>query len=455
MGRGEYYKNKYGGGGRGRGRGGGGGGADGGAGAGRGGRGGGGGGRYSSPASGYDGNNNRTTSQSANQQQRQPATFEDLKRLLLRIDGKQYPAYHDLEPYVWSHPSGFTLEVGRAQSDPYAPPTRCRVVVPRPASGLDPLLFQNKVRRIATADYLLRGLYASCRLNGADRSLSGAGNNNGGGGGGWSGPKGGDVQILEPTQHVLEQSAVQIDPSGNVQAQLTINLPARGRSILAAACSHIFERVLPRLIGESLVFRSLAPPDLLRHVNSVEDQVWLQHQLASNGLVAFVRNGAVLPRASGNDDRPMNKSPVLFHSPPSLEVGFELPHNGPIRGMGVPRGITLICGGGFHGKSTLLQALQYGVYPKVVGDGREYCVVSPQGAVKIRAEDGRAVNNVDISPFINNLPFDKDTKCFSTQDASGSTSQASNIVEVRTRLVRFFAQYKSTREKAGRIAVEL
>lgn len=42
---------------------------------------------------------------------------------------------------------------------------------------------------------------------------------------------------------------------------------------------------------------------------------------------------------------------------------------------------------------------------------------------------GRSINRVDIRPFINNLPFGRDTSTFSTQDASGSTSQAANIIE--------------------------
>lgn len=107
---------------------------------------------------------------------------------------------------------------------------------------------------------------------------------------------------------------------------------------------------------------------------------------------------------------------------------MELPHRGTIRGMGIRKGITLIAGGGYHGKSTLLKALELGVYNHIAGDGREY-VITDDTAVKIRAEDGRSVKKTDISMFVNDLPSGKNTKAFDTEDASGSTSQAANVVE--------------------------
>lgn len=418
-GRGEYYRNKYGGGGRG-GRGGGG---DGRGGGGRGGR-----GRGSASTSGSDSQQQGGGSKGG--------SYDDLMQLLAQIDGKQYPAYHSLttaENCGWKHQS-FTLQIGRTQSDPFAAPTRCRVILPITVSHLPATLFSNKVRRIATGDFLWRQLYRNCRAMGADKTLAA---NNSGGGGGWSGPKGGDLNVMEPVQHVMEQSAVQVYADGTVVAQITLNLPARGRSVLAEEARQIFGTVLPRMIQDSLVFESLAAAMLTQHVDSVEDQLWLQDQLDDAGLVAFVNNGAILPRVSGaaDNDLPMDAdSAIPFQSPPNLEVSFTLPTTGTtVTGMGVRKGVTLICGGGFHGKSTLLQTLQLGVYSKIPGDGREFCVTSAN-AVKIRAEDGRCVKSVDISPFINNLPFGKDTKCFSTLDASGSTSQATNIVEVSDRI---------------------
>ena len=399
-GRGEYYRNKYGGGG----------GA-------RGGRGGG-GGRQGSASSFPPQNSNWSRGPGG-------GTYQDLQRLLQQIDGRQYPSYHDIETTEqtgWVNDNlGFTLHVGRAQSDPYAPPTRCRVVIAPAAARIPASLVSNKIRRVATADYLWRRLYQCCVQMGADRAS--------GGGGGWKGPKGGDLRIMQPTQHVVEQSAVEVDASGGVQCQLTVNLPARGRTVLGNAAAQVLgDPTLGRLVREAVLEADAS--DMARHVESVEDQAWLQSQLSAAGLVAFVRDGAVLPRRSGVDDRPMVGGRVIpFESPKMLQTSFTLPNSGvTVTGMGIAKGITLICGGGFHGKSTLLEALQLAVYWKIPGDGREFCCTAPN-AVKIRAEDGRSVNSVNISSFIKNLPFGDDTTCFSTADASGSTSQASNIVE--------------------------
>lgn len=122
------------------------------------------------------------------------------------------------------------------------------------------------------------------------------------------------------------------------------------------------------------------------------------------------------------------KQGVAFQSPKSMEVSLDLPNHGSIAGMGIRQGITLIVGGGYHGKSTLLKALELGVYNHISGDGREY-VITDSTAMKIRAEDGRSIKQTDISMFINNLPNKKNTVQFCTEDASGSTSQAANVVE--------------------------
>ncbi|CAM9329548.1 unnamed protein product [Choristocarpus tenellus] len=248
--------------------------------------------------------------------------------------------------------------------------------------------------------------------------------------GGWSGAKGGEITIDQPGQHVLERSSVVVhDRDGAVEARFTIAMPARGRSICGQWAAEILGQNLAGLVGESLLFHSLDGAALRAHILSVEDQEALRGSLRKAGVVGFVANGAILPRESGNSDRPMDASKaVRFKSPPSLEKVFNLPNKGVVKGMGIPPGVTLIVGGGFHGKSTLEVALQVGCYNHIPGDGREFVAVEAS-AVKVRAEDGRCVNAVDISPFIDNLPFGKSTKDFSTPDASGSTSQATNIVE--------------------------
>ena len=186
------------------------------------------------------------------------------------------------------------------------------------------------------------------------------------------------ISISRCGQEVLERTACALDPEhGDLLLRLEVGFPANGRTINA--------RELEKILFD------------------------------------------LLPRTSGVSSLPM-KQAVPFRSPRELSVTLELPHRGAITGMGIPKGITLIVGGGYHGKSTLLKALELGVYDHIAGDGREY-VITDRTAVKIRAEDGRSIRNTDISMFINNLPNGKDTVHFTTEDASGSTSQAAGVVE--------------------------
>jgi predicted ABC-class ATPase len=185
---------------------------------------------------------------------------------------------------------------------------------------------------------------------------------------------------------------------------------------------------LPPLVLGSLRFASLDPEAIWRHLRTVEDAQALRGQLEKRGLVAFVADGSILPRRSGASDLPLAEGAVPIRSPPELAVRLATPHSGEVAGMGIPRGTTLIVGGGYHGKTTLLQALQDGVYDHIPGDGREKVVTLP-AAVKVRSEDGRSVRQVDISPFLTNLPSGTDTSRFSTDNASGSTSMAAGIME--------------------------
>jgi predicted ABC-class ATPase len=185
---------------------------------------------------------------------------------------------------------------------------------------------------------------------------------------------------------------------------------------------------IPEIVDRALKYSALNPEALQKQVETVEDADWLRRELVKRGLVAFVANGSILPRRSGVDARPLETEAIPFQSPKSLEVSFNCPNRGLIEGMGIPEGITLIVGGGYHGKSTLLRALELGVYNHIPGDGREFVISDPTG-VKIRAEDGRSIVGVNISPFINQLPQGRSTEQFSTTNASGSTSQAANIIE--------------------------
>ena len=352
-------------------------------------------------------------------QKGQVKSVQELMHIFERIDGRGYPAYKDIYG-TWEYPSGARLRIDWIQGDPYASPSRCRVLVPSQMASFPPEFYENRIRKIALEDFLTRSFGAAVSASGGDVRAQSQG---------WKGEKGGDMMVDRPGQHVIERSSVEVHRDGAIEARFTIGLPARGRTVLGTWASSILCHNLPRYISKGLVHRSLDAKALQQHVRCIEDSETLRNRLEDLGLIAFIADGSILPRASGDSDLPMPSSDAVpFQSPESLAVVVDLPHRGKVRGMGLRKGITLICGGGFHGKTTVLEALQSGVYNKVPHDGREL-VVTHNSAVKIRAEDGRCVNSVDISPYINNLPLEKDTKSFDSMDASGSTSQAANIQE--------------------------
>ena len=308
--------------------------------------------------------------------------------------------------------------IDNVQSDPFAPPSRMRVRVGGGACDYPEAWLVSEGRQVALCDYLARRVWAQLARGGLDQA---------GGGGGWHGSKGGDIRIDKPSQHVLPRSSVVVNTDWT-ELRLSVNLPAHGRSIEGRKAASLVCERLVEAVGNGILASSLDQGDVWRHLQSIEDQEAARQLLAEQGLVGFVINGAMLPRASGADDTVLRSGGVGFVSPAALEVRLTLPHRGSVLGMGIRRGITLVVGGGYHGKTTLLEALQVGVYNHVPGDGREFVVLERTG-VKVRAEDGRPVTGLDISPFISNLPQGRDTRHFSSEDASGSTSQAANIME--------------------------
>jgi predicted ABC-class ATPase len=334
-----------------------------------------------------------------------------LEQRLRAIDHRGYPSYKELAG-EYSFP-GYTLYLDHVQGDPFASPSLLRVRVPQEEAAFPPELFASPVRRIALQDYLTRQFEAAIR-----RFVKG---NRGTGKGGMVAVDSGGQEILNRTSCLVSDEFVEI--------RFSAGLPAAGRSVLANEAIAMFYQEIPKLVQASLYYASIDGDAVRRHVEVAEDAEALRTQLDARGLVAFVADGAILPRESGISPRPMPASQALsFESPPELSVELDAPNRGKIAGMGIPAGITVIVGGGYHGKSTLLSAMEMGVYDHIPGDGREY-VVSAAGGVKIRAEDGRRVEQVNISPFVSNLPYQRDTTAFSTDNASGSTSQAASIVE--------------------------
>ena len=338
-------------------------------------------------------------------------TAGDLRQVLQRLNGRGYKGYQSLKGIY--DLGGFVLFIDHVQADPFAPPSRIRLRISQEKAAFPAELYQVRPREIGLRDYLARQVSQAIKKHSRGRRGTG---------------KSGLIYIPQPGQEILERSSIVVTRN-YVEARLGVGLPAYGRRIAAPQAEEIFFGEIPRIVEAALRWKNVDHQECRRHVETAEDADSLRNQLQERGLVAFIADGALLPRASGIDPRPLSRErAVLFESPPSLRVTLTVPHRGPVTGMGVPQGITLIVGGGYHGKSTLLDALAQGVYNHRPGDGREYVVTDAQ-AVKIRAEDGRRIEQVDISPFITNLPFGEDTSAFSTEDASGSTSQAANIIE--------------------------
>ena len=323
-----------------------------------------------------------------------------LTSTLTAIDGRGYGSYKQLKG---SYDLGrCRLIVDHVQVDPFAPPSLMRLLVDRATADLPQDLLTDRPGRVATTDFLARAVAAAA-----------------------SGAQG--VSIGTPAQEILQRTSIALTADG-VEARLAVQLPAAGRRIKGRQAARVLTEELPRIAEAALRHASLDAEALRAHVTLHRDQEALRAQLAERSLVAFVGDGAILPRRAGDSDLPLQAGAVPFRSPDSLRVGVDLPSGRRVEGMGVPEGITVIVGGGYHGKSTVLRALERGVFAHRAGDGREW-VITRADVASVRAEDGRSVAGVDISPFITGLPSGTDTTGFTTTNASGSTSQAASLVE--------------------------
>ena len=334
---------------------------------------------------------------------------ENLRSTLLQLDGRGYKAYKDIKG-SYNFPD-FTLIIDRVQGDPFASPSQVRVQLPQSVAGFPRNLYQNRSREIALRDYLTRQFDQVAREISSRR---GTGNS-------------GLIAIAPVGQSVLDRTSAFITDKF-VEVRFVVGLPARGRQIAGRQAAAMLCDDISQIVDQTIKYYQLDGAVIKHHVETVEDADWLRQNLGERGLVAFIPDSAILPRRSGVDEHPLLNDAVAFQSPESLQVEFTCPNRGLITGMGIPVGVTLIVGGGYHGKSTLLRAIELGVYDHIPDDGRELVVTHP-AAVKIRAEDGRSIASVDISPFINQLPQGRSTRQFSTTNASGSTSQAANIME--------------------------
>lgn len=336
-------------------------------------------------------------------------TAAELRNRLKNIDHKGYPAYKDLKgQYDFGD---YILSIDHVQGDPFAAPSRLSVLMKKEKARFPADYYDTPAKRITLQDHLTR-LFGRW-ISGGSFQAKGSG-------------KSGLISVSRCGQQVLERTALRVK-NGDVTLRFEAGFPANGRTINARELEKMLFGTLPDCVCKSLCYANIDRNRLKEAIFLCEDQQYIRQCLAERSLCAFIAEGSVLPRESGVSEKPM-KGAVAFRSPESLKITLDLPHRGKVSGMGIPRGITLFVGGGYHGKSTILQALQNGVYNHIAGDGREL-VITDDTAFKLRAEDGRSITGVDISPFISNLPNKKDTVHFSTEDASGSTSQAANLME--------------------------
>src|SRR5699024_3942405 len=329
----------------------------------------------------------------------------ELEHLLQSLDKQKYGAYKRIKGmYQFDQ---FQLAIDHVQVDPYAPPSKMRIIMQRKTAGIPDEWLDSNDKIIAVADFLTRVFSDNIQKNNRNN-------------------KNEKIFIDRCGQEIIERTSVKIT-ADTLEVRLEVGLPAAGRKILGKAAANTICETLPKLANQALLYQNIDQQAMKNQVILMLDQVFIRQELAKRNLVAFVANDSILPRKSGVSDQPL-KNAVPFSSPENLAIQLELPSGKTVKGMGIPEGITLMVGGGYHGKSTLLEALERGVYQHISGDGREM-VITNEEAVKIRAEDGRQIEQVNISAFINNLPGNKDTKQFFTENASGSTSQAANVME--------------------------
>lgn len=332
-----------------------------------------------------------------------------LQKQLSAIHRKSYPSYKSLKGHY--NFKNYTLCIDHVQGDPFASPSKVSIRIPHKFAKFPAEYFSRHDKRTALQDYLIRRF--SREIERYNFKAKGSG-------------KSGLIATSRCGQEVLERTACEFTKD-DIIARFEVGFPANGRTINAPELEKILFDFLPKCVESVFYYQNLNAGEVEQVIFLAEDQTYIREQLKKLGLICFVADGSILPRESGISEKPLKKG-IPFHSPASLSVELMLPHRGKLSGMGIKKGITLIVGGGYHGKSTLLNALESGVYNHIAGDGREY-VITDDTALKLRAEDGRLIKDVDISLFINDLPNKKDTHSFSTLNASGSTSQAANVIE--------------------------
>ena len=333
-------------------------------------------------------------------------SMRELKELLRKIDGKPYSRYKSLRGKIILYDNAKAI-LTKVQSDPHATPSVIEVVIPKEIHKLPKEILINEPKT-PIEDFICRRLYEITKK--LRRKC----------GDGYSCYLG----IPRPGPWILKRSSVEIKGLELI-LRFYIGLPAKKRRILGNEATKLLLKDIPKVI-DYIVKVNNDVEKLKRHIELFKDQEYLREWLYSHGYTVFIPNNSILPRESSISQKPLTNA-IPFISPKELEVCIDLPSGKHVCGMALPEGIIVITGGGYQGKTTLLESIQDGIYNHVLGDGREY-VVSRRYTVVVRAEDGRIVNNVDISNFIKELPS-SDPSNFRSLKASGSTSMAASISE--------------------------
>ncbi len=331
--------------------------------------------------------------------------MKNLKKKLEKINRKSYKLYKQIEG-EYKINKDTILSIDHCQQDPFASPSKIKIIS---KLKFPKELYNNDIRKLALEDFIVRNFKQKIDKFSRKRGTGHSG-----------------LYFVEAGgQKVLKRSSSEIF-NNSIEIRFFAGLPGIGRRIDSLTAIKMLVEEIPSCI-DVFDFKYYNKKNVYDFVNLIEDQEYIRNNISKKKIVAFIGNNSILPRKSGVEDTPL-KNGIPFKSPKSMEVEFETLHHGKIKGMGIPEGVTLIVGGGFHGKSTLLNAISHGIYNHIPGDGREW-VISCKDTVKVRSEDGRFIEKVDISPFIKNLPQNKDTKKFSTENASGSTSISASIIE--------------------------
>jgi len=323
--------------------------------------------------------------------------MRELHQRLLKMHGKPYGVYKSLQGQFFGF-GDFTLKFTHIQGDPHAQPSKIMLSAKMSALGFAEELHNTREKEIALADFLLRQFTRNAE----------------------------NISIVKAHCQIMQRNSLYIE-NGIVRILASINLPGESRRIEGEKASELLIGTLSDWITTAMYWNNLAQEKCNAHLECYANRNFLLGQIKEKNLAAFVPNGAILPRESGTSEQHLQNA-VPFISPPELQVNLNLPNGQQIAGMGIPKGITVIAGGGFHGKSTLLHALEEAVYPHIPGDGRELIVID-ESAVPVRTEEGRVVNGTNISPLVRELPLQGSTENFTTKNASGSTSQAANLLE--------------------------